>query len=178
MRSRLALLSVCVTALASLAPALARADATFPGRIQTILGLAYTPPCNICHTSAAGFPAPTTQPFAQAMKSAGLEAPDPSNTLETALSALEAEMQDSDCNGLPDIAQLQEGRDPNPPGEYIDGTGRTAPSDPGCSEPVAFGCGAQISPLSATWEGQGTALLVAALCAARLRRRRSRLSVR
>jgi hypothetical protein len=177
MRSRLALLSACVSALASLAPAPARADATFPGKIQTALGLSYTPPCNICHTSPAGFPAPTTEPFAQAMKSAGLIAPDPSNTLQTALSALEGAMQDSDCDGIPDIEQLKEGRDPNPPGEYIDGSGKTAPSDPGCSEPVSFGCGAQLAPSPVPWEG--AALVVAGLGAALARRRgRSRLSVR
>ena len=172
MRSRLALLSACVTALASLVPVPARADSTFPMKIQTALGLSYTPPCNICHTSPTGFPAPTTEPFAQAMKSAGLIAPDPSDTLETALSALEGAMQDSDCNGIPDIAQLKDGRDPNPPGEYIDGSGKMAPSDPGCSEPVSFGCAAQLTPYPAYW--QGAALVLAWLGALLVRRQRAR----
>jgi hypothetical protein len=76
MRSPLALLSVSFVTLTSLMPAGAWADPTFPGRVQAHLGLSYTPPCNICHTSPAGFPAPASQPFALAMNANGLVAPD------------------------------------------------------------------------------------------------------
>jgi hypothetical protein len=68
-----------------------------------------------------------------AMRAAGLtlEAPD---KLMAALMALDAMKTDSDCDGTPEIEQLKMGRDPNPPGEYIDSSGRmnTKP-DPGCS---------------------------------------------
>jgi MYXO-CTERM domain-containing protein len=170
MRSRFASFSISLVALAALSPAPAWADPTFPGRIQTHLGLSYTPPCNVCHTSPLGFPAPASQPFAAAMQAAGLVAPDPSDTLETALDALKASGQDSDCNGTPDIQQFQEGRDPNPPGEYLDGSGRTAPTDPGCSEPVTYGCGAQLSRPSASWPG--AAFLAAGLALVVVRRRK------
>jgi hypothetical protein len=176
MRLPFALLSLSVAALVALDPVVARADPTFPMRIQTHLGLKYTPPCNICHTSPLGFPAPASQPFALAMKANGLVAPDPDTKLEMALDALAASMQDSDCDKTDDIMQLQAGRDPNPPGEYIDGSGKSAPPPSSCAGAggPTFGCGAQLSP-AAPASGQGAAALLAsvgALWAGLVRRRR------
>ncbi len=172
MRSRLASLSLA--ALALLGPASARADTTFPGRIKTHLGLSYTPPCNICHTSPLGFPAPTTQPFALAMKAAGLWPPTHPTRSRLRSKRWRPTMQDSDCNGLPDIQQLEDGlvrshagrlprrerqgRDPNPPGEYIDGTPTAAaPIRPGLLRAGGVRLRRAARPPRPAWKGRARA---------------------
>jgi MYXO-CTERM domain-containing protein len=109
----------------------------------------------------------------------GLKAPDPANTLETALAALEAANIDSDCDGdggsgTSDVQELKNGRDPNPPGEFIDPAMSGPPEgDMGCTNASAspsFGCGAQLARAPASWPG--AAALAAALGLALYRRRR------
>jgi hypothetical protein len=179
--------SASIALLVAIAPAIACAFTTFPGYVQTHLDLTYTPPCTICHqTLAGGAPATLIHPFGQAMlKYGGLTPSSSEAQVGAALDALTAAKVDSDCNHIIDTEQLQQGRDPNFPGEYIDGEAG-APEDPadgGCPnplQPVLYGCGAQLSPADPSWEGSvafitglGTAL---GLALARRRQVRSRLS--
>jgi hypothetical protein len=117
----------------------------------------------------------------------GLRDPDPA-TVGPALDALKAAGHDSDCNGITDIQQLNDGFDPNPPSEYIgnptaDGGVPVLPriadagascTDAGAPDLPAFGCGAEIAPSMAGWDGAPVlaATLTAALGLAAARRRR------
>src|SRR5262249_44286825 len=108
------------------------------------------------------------QPFGMAMKGAGLMQED-TGTLQAALDALDAAKTDSDCDKVPDIAQLKAGRDPNT-GVSIDGVGNS-PADKGCMNTAAvpaYGCGARVAPEPAAWEG--AAAVAAALGISVLRR--------
>jgi hypothetical protein len=162
-------------------PRLASAYFPFPADIQQHLALTYTPPCTICHaTTAGGLPSTLVHPFGQAMLRAGsLTFTSTEAEVDAALDDLAATKNDSDCNGIPDIEQLEQGRDPNPPGEYIDGSNKPTPDDEpdaGCGDalqPVLYGCGVQRSP--APPSGDGSAALggvVAALGLVLTRRRR------
>ena len=158
------------------------ASPIFPAAVQKDLSLSYTPPCTICHTSAVGNISTAVQPFALAMRGAGLVLEDTSS-LQTALMTLEAEKTDSDCDGTPEIQQLEDGRDPNAPGDYIDGSSKAAPADPGCmSEGEAvvpeFGCGAQLSRPPASWRGAAVLALLIGLSLFGRRCRDSRRSGR
>ncbi len=184
--------TLCSTSIAILiaaAPGLAAASPPFPQAIVSDLGLTYslgtpacqtsaTPDCHctICHSSDSGGVGTVVQPFGKAMKMANLVLEN-TQSLQMALSSLQSQMTDSDCDGIPDIQQLKDGRDPNPPGEYIDMSGKTAPPEMGCSnaEQPAFGCGAQLSPVPAPWQG---AAAVLAILGASLVRRRSRWGTR
>jgi MYXO-CTERM domain-containing protein len=128
--------------------------------------------CIICHQTNSGGIGTVVHPFGLAMKAAGLHLED-TTSLQNALHTLDANKTDSDCDGTPDIEQLKMGRDPNPPGELIDGSGRTAPADPGCMPdggsdatlPVpVFGCDARVSSAPAAWPGAvGLAAMLALL---------------
>jgi hypothetical protein len=180
MRSTPTLLTVAIALLAGAAPGVANASPTYPADIKADLGLTYdlgTMHCTICHESNLGGVGTVVQPFGLNMKAAGLtlEAPD---KLMAALMALQAMKTDSDCDGTPDITQLKNGRDPNPPGEYVDGSGRmwTMP-DSGCGNTVAYGCGAHLARGPAGWEGAAAILVGVGFAAVRrTRRKRSRLS--
>ncbi len=79
---------------------------------------------------------------------------------------------DSDCDGVPDIEQLQQGRDPNT-GAFIDGSGMTAPPEPGCGAVVpSYGCGAQLARVGAPWQGAAAVIAALGVSLARQRRRR------
>jgi hypothetical protein len=148
--------------LGVLAPRAASATPNFPPAIQSDLGLSYTPPCNICHATTAGA-GPIAQPFGDAMVSAGLQQFD-TTSLAGALTALEADTTSGACDGAFYIEQLKKGLNPNPPGDYINGTTGTPPAYPTCATPTepAFGCGAQLAPGAAEAGGaEGAASLVA-----------------
>jgi len=183
MRSPFALITLSFGLLAAAAPGVASATAIFPGAIQTDLSLGYTPPCTICHQTDTGGTGTVVQLFGKAMKQNGLLDAD-TTSLQSALTALEAAGTDSDCDGVPDVQQLKDGRDPNT-GEYIDGSGKPKPapvSDAGCassssggpSDP-AFGCGAhaQVAAGDAPTAWQTAAALAVALGLALSRRRRA-----
>jgi hypothetical protein len=184
MRSSIALIPTALALLVGLAPGVASATPTFPGAIQTDLGLSYTPPCTVCHQTDSGGQGTVVQAFGKAMKMHGLVDADTSS-VQTALTAMDSAKVDSDCDGVPDVEQLKEGRDPNT-GEYIDGSGKPKPapvSDAGCGSSSgggstdtgpSFGCGAQVAPGSV--EGmpwQAAAALAVALGLTLTRRRRA-----
>lgn len=183
MRSLPALLSISIAVLAS-APRIASATPTYPGDVQTHLGLGYTPPCSLCHPGVTGT-GTATSAFALAMKGKGL-VPLNDPTVGTALDALEAAKIDSDCDGILDVKQIKAGRDPST-GVYIDGSGKTAPLDKGCASASsgggsgtglpAYGCGAPQAQLAAgptPWQGAVAIATIAGLALLRGPGRRRR----
>jgi MYXO-CTERM domain-containing protein len=168
-----ALLSVPVAALLVALPRVASAELTYPGALQSALGLSYVPPCCTCHVGTPGPLTPTT-PFALAMRAHGLGGgPD---TVAPAVMKMAAEKVDSDGNGTDDIDQLEQGRDPNDDTANDFAGGSCASSDgsgPTDLSPLtAYGCGAHVAPGSAPWQGALALAAAAALAFGRRRRRR------
>jgi hypothetical protein len=165
-------------------PRVASAFFPFPGYVKNHLNLSYTPDCIICHMSDSGGLPDTLVPFGQAMYTLGNLTPGSSEAeVDAALDTLAAMGIDSDCNKISDIKQLKGGRDPNPPGEYIDMSGKPNPNDEppgGCTTKATlspiYGCGARLSPMAPSWEG-AAAMAVAislVLTSRRWPRRRTR----
>ena len=98
-------------ALAAAAPA-ALASPTFPGEVQNTLGTPCVPPCVICHATSLGGLGTAVRPFGLAVRERGAHAGDTAE-LRAALELLEAEGVDSNQDGIPDVAELREGRNPN-----------------------------------------------------------------
>jgi hypothetical protein len=187
MRSLRLFASTSTALLVGMTPGLASAFNTFPPWIQTQLDLGYTLTyCQICHNNPLGGIGTVTMPFGVAMKTEGnLVFSSTQAEVDAALADVAKNMIDSDCNGIPDIQQLKDGRNPNPPGQYIDDSGRPTPDDEpdgGCAgtgappppNPVLYGCGAQLAPAAPSWEGASAAGLVAVLGLARALRPRRR----
>ena len=178
-------ISISIAVLAS-APRVASATPSYPGDVQTHLGLGYTPPCTLCHTGAP-MTGSATSAFALAMKGKGL-VPLNDPTVDTALNALEAAKIDSDCDGILDVEQIKAGRDPST-GVYIDGSGKTAPADKGCASASsgggsgtglpAYGCGAPQAQLASgptPWQGAVGIATIVGLALTRNRGRRRRVA--
>jgi hypothetical protein len=174
---------VFAAALAALsfAPRAASASPGYPGLIDEDLKLTYdlgTTHCTFCHATNSGGVGTVVQPFGVAMKAAGLTMENPPS-LQNALTTMGDGGTDSDCDGTPDVQQIEEGRDPNT-GVYVDGSGRTAPAVPGCvaAGPTGgslpeYGCVAQLAPGAAGATSMGSAMLLASLTlGASLARRR------
>ncbi len=89
----------------------ARATPGFPGVIASHLGLDFQPPCSVCHATESGG-GPMAKPFGLALQQRGMRASD-GVSLRGALDSLERDEVDSDGNGVPDVAQLRSGLDPN-----------------------------------------------------------------
>lgn len=100
----------------ALASTHARATPNFPPAIREDLGLGYEPSCSICHAGGVTERGTVTTPFGRALRERGLVADD-TDSLKGALAALEKDGIDSDGDGVPDVEQLREGRDPNGTGE-------------------------------------------------------------
>lgn len=100
--------------------AVAHASPTFPPLLKNKLELAEIPygplGCQLCHSDDTGGPMTVTTPFGRAMLKAGTQGANPPSML-AALAALEATSNDSDLDGIPDIAELKAGEDPNVPAE-------------------------------------------------------------
>jgi len=136
---------------------LAHALSTFPGEVNSHLGMDCFPTCQLCHTTPAGGAGTATQPFAVEMQAEGLVISD-ATTVGTALDALAAKGAEADVDGdgQNDVEQLTVGETPNPDGTDFCPVGGDAPP------PLTRGCFAEGSAL-------GVGLLVGA---ARWRRAR------
>ena len=108
---RLAPSVAAALALLARVPA-AHASPTFPGEVQSALGMPCAPPCTICHATNLGGIGTAVQPFGQAVHAHGAHAGDTAG-LRRALDLLEAEGLDNNHDGVGDVAELREGRDPN-----------------------------------------------------------------
>ncbi len=120
-------LQITFLVLALAIPNTAWAMPGFPGQIQQHLGLSAAPGCIICHGSNAGG-GPVSQPFGQAMLTAGLTSSG-GKSLTTALDKMEAANTDSNGDGVGDVTELRQGVEPlgsKPPIEYGCGGGRIA----------------------------------------------------
>jgi hypothetical protein len=155
---------------------------TFPAAVQSDLGLDYTPPCLICHTSAVGLPTTATQPLAVELIKLGVSLACDTTVLANALTEMETDKTSVDVTGTPATTLLQEGCDPNSDQQIgtssIDGG--TCPGSSSADSDVppttTYGCGAQV-PTSATiargpagWQGAAVIAAIAGLAFARRRR--------
>ena len=145
-------------ALLVAAPRVARAVQTYPSEIQAHLGLSYTPPCTVCHANNNGGLGTVVSPFGEAMMAHGLSTD--FNTLDRALDALATSNVDSNGDGVTDIRQLKEGKDPN--------TGAALSN----VEREQFGCGLRVAGRT----GQRPALILTGLAFLAVCRRARRVT--
>lgn len=90
----------------------ALATPSFPSAIATELG-APLPACEVCHTGTPSRETAVT-PFATQMIQRGLSG-ETSASVKTALAKMCADQVDVGGNGVADVADLAQGRDPNTP---------------------------------------------------------------
>ena len=138
------------------------ASPSYPTEVFDSLEMDCPPPCAVCHQDQSGGAGTATKVFAEALINEGLEGED-DGTVKPALLALEALGTDSDGDGVDDITELRQGRNPNLSG-----------AEPICGP--QYGCGARVANSDADVDPDAAllALFVASLLV--FRRRRGRLS--
>lgn len=158
-RSRRLLPLLAAVSLASTWAASAEASPEYPKALREALDAPCAPTCTVCHLTQNGGEGTALKPFAEEMIQGGLEGED-EGSISKAIEVLKLSEPDSDDDGIDDLGELAQGRDPN-----VAGAGDL------CGP--AYGCGARIEP-DGRLDGWalGFALGVAGLLAARLRRRR------
>lgn len=153
------ILGLCVGTFALFAwAAPAVASDEYPAALRTATGAPCPPPCTVCHLTMNGGAGTAVKPFADAMIEEGLDGEDES-LVKSAAAKLKAAPEDSDGDGMDDIAELAAGRDPN-----VAGAGDLCGPE--------YGCGARVEP-SGALDGHAlvVALGVALALGARIRRR-------
>jgi MYXO-CTERM domain-containing protein len=139
-----------VLAVLVLSTGAARATPTFPTVIQQTLGAVSAPACNVCHKGGVTQIGTVTTSFGVAMRDRGLVAYDESS-LKTALAKMETDKVDSNGNGVTDIEELKQGKDPN-----AGAAGTSSTPD------IAYGCAvARGAPASPPMEGLALLALLA-----------------
>lgn len=94
--------------------AAAAASSVYPDELAADVGVSCDPvPCTLCHSTAFGGGGTVTQPFGQAMMTAGLRGGEDVDGLLAALDRVEADGVDSDDDGVPDLEALAANLDPN-----------------------------------------------------------------
>jgi len=106
------LLSCAAVSVAALTSNAALSSQSYPHQLATTLGLAKDPPCTICHRDLNGGTGTVTKPFGKTMQGFGLHSGDPAS-LAAAIQKSEQARADSDGDGVPDITELKNGKDPN-----------------------------------------------------------------
>ncbi|HEX2675478.1 MAG TPA: hypothetical protein VHM19_02530 [Polyangiales bacterium] len=154
--------TACAALLAlGLVPGSAHAVPEFPRAIQRALKLSYEPECGLCHAKGNTGVGTAITPFALSMRAHGLNAEDESS-LTKALSALENDAIDSDGDGVIDVDELSEDRNPN---------SATTSSYSKAGDPQ-WGCSLAGAPRSATRSLLAATWLLGVALVARARRRR------
>jgi hypothetical protein len=154
--------SLCLMVVAGFA----HASVTYPEAIKTKVGLSSAPACTVCHISPGDSP---TKPFYKSLQKYGLTSGGNTVALESALTSLTTNQDDSDADGVSDINELKTGGNPNVKdqtaatdgGVSSDGGTPTGGGDPVVPS-VKYGCGSTAVPE------------LLALCGVLLFRRRSR----
>jgi hypothetical protein len=151
---------------------LALASPTYPAAIATDLGLSKAPACTICHDTASGGTGTANKAFAKAMMAAGLTGGSNTDALKAALQKLEADGTDSNGDGVPDIQELKQGKDPNQVAGQGGGPSPAAPE-------LTYGCVAEIAPQRSLGRGAWLpiALVGGVVIAIGARRRRLRAAL-
>ena len=90
----------------------AGASSSYPAYLKDQLRLPATPDCTLCHRDDNGGTGTVVTPFGQSMMGFGLRGSDTAS-LSAALAADDTRDWDSDGDGVPDIEELKEGKDPN-----------------------------------------------------------------
>ncbi|MET0791595.1 MAG: hypothetical protein ABW061_08750, partial [Polyangiaceae bacterium] len=109
---------VLAGALLLLAPCVASASTSFPDVVKDEWQLpGAVPACTLCHQTLAGGFGTATKPFGRAVLMNGATAVD-TGALRRALRALDAAGSDVDHDGMTDIAELQQGADPDSFDDY------------------------------------------------------------
>jgi hypothetical protein len=88
------------------------ASPIFTGIVRDALELSSAPPCTLCHATQSGGAGTATQPVVLSLMELGFVGNDPDSLL-AALTELKALEIDSDGDGMSDVDELREGRDPN-----------------------------------------------------------------
>jgi hypothetical protein len=140
----------------------AMASASYPTELADALDMDCAAPCTVCHQDTTGGAGTATKAFADALIDNGLEGEDKSS-VKPALDALDAAGTDSDGDGVSDVGELRQGRNPNIPG------------DASICGPQ-YGCGARIAKPSADLDPDAAllALCVSVILLGSTRRRRAR----
>jgi hypothetical protein len=148
------------------------ASKLFPGKIQSTLDVPCELSCTLCHLTHEGGPEriDPNKHFVEAILGAGAVIGD-EDSLPAALSRMERECTtfsgfsakacDTDNDGVGDIQELKEGRDPNEPGE-------------GTLCGPRHGCGARVARGAAEFDWVALLIAGAAATALALGARRSR----
>lgn len=97
----------------SLVLANAWATSSFPGEVQTELGMDCVPTCTLCHETNGGGTGTVIQEFGIAMMDRGLTGGGDVSALLSALGAMTADGVDSDADGTIDTDELSAGQNPN-----------------------------------------------------------------
>lgn len=104
-----------ISQLISLTIASAWATSTYPAAVQAELDMPCAPTCTLCHATNAGGAGTVVSNFGLAMFGEhGLTGGGNVASVTAALAEMEVDQVDSDNDGTIDIAELAEGRDPNP----------------------------------------------------------------
>ena len=90
----------------------ARASESYPTALEAALDMSCPPACTTCHTSSSGGELMANTPLGISARRAGLEYCN-TRQLRDVIATLEANATDSDSDGVPDVAELRAGTDPN-----------------------------------------------------------------
>lgn len=107
---------------------LAQASPSYPGTLESELGMPCLPQCTVCHETNAGGGGTVTSAFGVALLDAGLAGGSQTDVLATTLGGLDS---DSDGDGVLDVDELSAGDDPN---------GGPALCSGATVDPPQFGC--------------------------------------
>jgi hypothetical protein len=143
-----------LTALAlTLGTASAAASPSYPEAIQDATGSPCAPQCILCHRDQNGGSGTIDAPFGKTLvDEIGLEEDEPDRIADI-IAFLKDQEVDSDQDGVDDVTELRQGRDPNEVGAGV----LCGPT---------YGCGATVAPRAARRsDGSSLATLSAALVA-------------